>query len=186
MQPEFNDQDVMRRILAQDQQAFHALYNAFGKAVYSLAYRVLHNAQLAEEVTQDTFLKVWQRKATWDPSKGKLINWLLTIAHFTAIDSLRKEHRQPNLHPEPIEEIEYIVPPDPDSAAWQDGMALHMLLSGLSDDQAKLIELAFYQGLSHSEIVKVTQIPLGTVKTRLRRSLQLIRELWLDSSGNKS
>lgn len=186
MQPVFNDQEVMRRILAQDQQAFHALYNEFGKAVYSLAYRVLHNAQLAEEVTQDTFLKVWQRKAQWDPNKGKLINWLLAIAHFTAIDQLRKENRQPNLHPETIEEIEYMVPPDPDSAAWQDGMALHMMISRLSEDQAKLIELAFYQGLSHSEIVKVTQIPLGTVKTRLRRGLQRMRELWLDSVRNKS
>ncbi len=79
-----------------------------------------------------------------------------------------------------------MVPPDPNSAAWQDGMALHMMISRLSEDQAKLVELAFYQGLSHSEIVKVTQIPLGTVKTRLRRGLQRMRELWLDSVRNKS
>jgi RNA polymerase sigma-70 factor (ECF subfamily) len=186
MQPSFDDQDIMRRILAQDQQAFHALYSEFGKAVYSLAFRVLHNAQLAEEVTQDTFLKVWLRKAQWDPQKGRLLNWLLAIAHFTAIDHLRKENRQPNLHPESIEDIEYAIPPDPSSAAWQDSSALRMLMPRLSKDQAALIELAFYQGLSHSEIVKVTQIPLGTVKTRLRRGLQRLRELWLDSVRNKS
>lgn len=186
MHPPFNDQDAMRRILNQNQEAFRALYDEYGRAVYSLAYRVLRNAQLAEEVTQDTFLKVWLRKAQWDPNKGRLLNWLLAIAHFTAIDHLRKENRQPNLHPESIEEIEYAVPPDPSSAGWQDSTALRMLMTRLSKDQATLIELAFYQGMSHSEIVRATQIPLGTVKTRLRRGLQRLREMWLDSVRNKS
>jgi RNA polymerase sigma-70 factor (ECF subfamily) len=186
MQSHFDDQDAMRRILAQNQEAFQSLYSEYGKAVYSLAYRVLHNAQLAEEVTQDTFLKVWHRKAQWDPNKGKLLNWLLAIAHFTAIDHLRKENRQPHLHPESIEEIEYVLPADPSSAAWQDSMALRMLLTRLSKDQATLIEMAFYQGMSHSDIVRVTNIPLGTVKTRLRRGLQRLREMWLESVRNKS
>ena len=69
-----------------------------------------------------------------------------------------------------------MVPPDPKSAAWQDGMDLHMMISRLSEDQAKLVDLAFYQGLSHSEIVKVTHIPLGTVKTRTRLGLIRLRQ----------
>lgn len=186
MPSHFDDRDIMQRILNQNQDAFQALYNEYGKAVYSLAYRVLHNGQLAEEATQDTFLKVWLRKAQWDPDKGKLINWLLSIAHFTAIDLLRKEGRQPTVHPESIDDIEYVIPPDFSVAARHDGMALRLLLQRLTDDQAALIELAFYKGMSHSDIVAATNIPLGTVKTRLRRGLQRLRDMWLESERDTS
>ncbi len=95
-----DDIELMRRIAARDQQALWALYQQYGKAVYSLAYRILSNTVYAEEVTQDTFLKVWNQTTRWDSEKGKLKNWLLTIAQFTAIDRLRKEGRQPVVHPE--------------------------------------------------------------------------------------
>src|SRR5215216_1192342 len=102
----FDDRECVRRIAARDQQALWALYEQYGKAVYSLAYRVLQNAVLAEEVTQDTFLKLWQQKTQWDSEKGTLKNWLLAVTHFTAIDRLRQEQRQPHLHPESIEDVE--------------------------------------------------------------------------------
>jgi RNA polymerase sigma-70 factor (ECF subfamily) len=181
MQSQFDDVQFMRRIAAHDQQAFRAIYQQYGKAIYSLAYRILQNATLAEEVTQDTFLKVWRQKALWDPNKGNLKNWLLTITHFTAIDRLRQERRQPVLHPDPIEDIEEAIPVPRAEIGWQDGVALRLLVSQLPTEQASLIELAFFRGLSHSEIADEMDIPLGTVKTRLRTGLQRLRELWLES-----
>ena len=181
MHSQFDDIEFMRRIAVQDQQAFLALYQQYGKAVYSLAYRVLQNATLAEEVTQDTFLKVWQQRTQWDPHKGKLKSWLLTITHFTAIDRLRQERRQPNLHPEAIEEIEDEILAFGGESGWQDGTVLRLLVKQLPPEQAALIDLAFFRGMSHSEIAAETQIPLGTVKTRLRSGLQRLRELWLES-----
>jgi RNA polymerase sigma-70 factor (ECF subfamily) len=176
-----NDIDLMRRIASRDQQALRELYQDYGRSVYSLAYRILQNAVWAEEVTQDTFLKVWDQGARWDATRGKLKNWILTIAHYTAIDRLRKEHRQPKLHDDEInDELAG------NSSGWQEGSTLHMLVEQLPSDQAKLIELAFFQGLSHSQIASHTALPLGTVKTRLRAGLQRLRDLWAETgqSGN--
>ncbi|MBL8120563.1 MAG: RNA polymerase sigma factor, partial [Anaerolineae bacterium] len=185
MQSPFDDIAIMRQIARQDQQAFHALYQAYGKSVYSLAYHVLQNTGAAEEVTQDTFLKVWQHRATWDPNRGQLKNWLLTIAHFTAIDRLRRERRQPNLILNPLDELEEELTSA--SAEWlHDGTILRLLVKQLPPEQAVLIQMAFFHGMSHGEIAEATQIPLGTVKTRLRSGLQRLRDIWLDSKPSAS
>lgn len=181
MHSQFDDIEVMSRIATHDQQAFRALYQEFGKPIFSLAYRILQNSTLAEEVTQDTFLKVWRQTTQWDPNKGNLKNWLLAITHFTAIDRLRQEKRQPSLHAEPIEDMEEEVSANRNDAGWQDEIVLRMLIKQLPQEQAFLIELAFFRGMTHSEIAEETEIPLGTVKTRLRTGLQKLRELWVES-----
>jgi RNA polymerase sigma factor (sigma-70 family) len=186
MHSPFDDNDIMRRITEQDEQAFQALYVEYGRAVYSLAYRILQNPALAEEVTQDAFLKVWQQKAHWDPARGKLKNWLLTITQFTAIDCLRRERRQPAVHPESIDEIGDDVLASLPEPLWQEGSTLRLLVQSLNTEQARLIELAFFQGMSHSEIASTTSIALGTVKTRLRTGLQRLRELWLEKVKHQS
>lgn len=185
MHSQFNDVDILQRIAWHDQQALQALYDQYGKAVYSLAYRILQDATLAEEVAQDTFMKVWQQKTHWDPEKGKLKNWLLTITHFTAVDRLRRERRQPDLLPTAIEDMEEEVS-DSAPSLWQDKAALIELVKQLPKEQAALIELAFFQGMSHGEIADQTRLPLGTVKTRLRTGLQHLREMWLESFKHKS
>jgi RNA polymerase sigma-70 factor (ECF subfamily) len=173
-----NDIDLMRHIASRDQQALRELYQEYGRSVYSLAYRILQNAVWAEEVTQDTFLKVWEQGARWDAARGKLKNWVLTIAHYTAIDRLRKEQRQPKVHDDEInDEL------SGNSGGWQEDSTLHLLVEQLPADQARLIELAFFQGLSHSQIASHTALPLGTVKTRLRTGLQRLRDLWAEA-GN--
>ncbi|MEP7287330.1 MAG: sigma-70 family RNA polymerase sigma factor [Chloroflexota bacterium] len=179
-----DDIELMQRIAAHDPLAFRAIYQQYGKAVYSLAYRVLQNATLAEDVTQDTFLKVWQQKAHWDPNKGSLKNWLLTVTHFTAIDHLRQERRQPTLHPDSIEDVEETSAVGQIEANWQEGILLQVLIKQLPDEQALLIDLAFFRGMTHHEIADETRIPLGTVKTRLRSGLQRLRELWVESVKN--
>jgi RNA polymerase sigma-70 factor, ECF subfamily len=177
-----DDIELMKRVAAQDQQAFMTLYQEYGKAVYSLAYRILQNATMAEEATQDTFLKVWQQRTRWDPEKGKLKNWMLAIAQFTAIDRLRKEKRQPMLHPDSVEDMDEKIA----GSLWQEGSVLRLLVKQLPPEQASLIDLAFFQGMSHNDIATTTHIPLGTVKTRLRTGLQRLRELWLETEPSQS
>ena len=181
-----DDIELMRQIAERDQQALMTLYQEYGKAVYSLAYRILGNSTYAEEVTQDTFLKVWNQTTRWDSEKGKLKNWLLTIAQFTAIDRLRKEGRQPTVHPESIEETDESLLTSRNDARWQDGTILRLLVMQLPAQQASLIELAFFEGMTHGEIAESLHIPLGTVKTRLRAGLQKLRELWLESADQTS
>ena len=181
-----DDIERMRRVTERDQQALWELYQEYGKAVYSLAYRVLENSVLAEEVTQDTFLKVWHQTTRWDSEKGKLKNWLLTIAQFTAIDRLRKEGRQPAVSTEPIEDTDENLLTRSNDAPWQEQSALHMLVDQLPEQQGRLIQLAFFQGMSHGEIADALHIPLGTVKTRLRAGLHRLRELWVESADSTS
>ncbi len=175
-----DDIALMQRIAARDQQALMELYETYGKAVYSLAYRVVNNTVLAEEVAQDTFLKVWNQTARWDSEKGKLKSWLLTIAQFTAIDRLRQERRQPVVLLDALDDnAETFMLAD--ATHWQEGTTMQILIAQLPIEQARLIDLAFFHGMSHTDIAESLKMPLGTVKTRLRTGLRRLRELWMSN-----
>lgn len=174
------DRDLMRRIEQQDQSALAQLYERYGRPVYSLTYRVLQNAALAEEATQDTFMKVWKQSTRWDSHKGALTSWLLTIARYTAIDRLRQEQRQ--TAPQTVS-LDSIVSPEavegqPEDAILRDGVVLRHLLTQIPQEQAQVIEMGFFQGLTHTELAERLEQPLGTIKTRARLGLQKLRALW--------
>lgn len=175
------DDSLMQRILQRDQQALAELYQHYGNLVYSLALRVCQNSDAAEEVTQDTFLKVWRQTDRWDAAKGKLVVWLLTITRYTAIDYLRRESRQPLPSIKTLDDISETIGRNArvDETAWQDRRIMLTLLTRLPPEQQQVIELAFYQGMSHSQISESLHLPLGTVKTRLRLAMQKIKIGWL-------
>ena len=183
--PTPSDADLMRRIVAQDQSALLALYERFGSQVYGLTLRVLRDSRLAEEASQDAFLKVWNKSVQWDPAKGQLGSWLLTIARYAAIDRLRREQR----HNAAVATFPDALPDHTPSATtvgdrrWIDGQLLRQLMAELPAEQAQVIELAFFQGMTHSELAEYLGWPLGTVKTRLRSGLQKLRVLWSEAAG---
>lgn len=187
MNPSAVDIELMQRITQRDQNALSELYGRFGGAVYSLTLRILQNTALAEEVTQDIFLKVWNQSENWDSGKGQLISWLLTIARYTSIDRLRKEKRQPSLAETALDDMPALLATRGlvDDPNWQDGRLLRGLLIQLPAEQVEVIELAFFQGLTHSEIAEITNLPLGTVKTRVRLALQKLKLLWLTAVSDQ-
>ena len=156
------------------------LYQRYSAMVYGLAMRVLQNQTLAEEVTQDVFMKLWRKPAHWDPSLGKLSSWLLATTRNAAIDRVRYEQRRPERVAAPVEEMPHLASQDQgvDDPLWLDGQVLGQLLNRLPDEQRQLIELAFFQGYTHSELAERLNMPLGTVKTRLRAGLKRLRALW--------
>ncbi len=175
-----DDLQLLRAIASGDQQAFMQLYQQYCNLVFSLALRVVRHQVLAEEVTQDVFLKIWQQPDRWNPALGQFSSWLLTITRNAAIDRLRKEQRHiaPNTAAtEPLfdQATEASVSDNP---LWFEGQLLARLIHELPIEQRQLIELAFYQGYTHSELADRLQLPLGTVKTRLRSGLQKLRVLW--------
>jgi RNA polymerase sigma-70 factor (ECF subfamily) len=178
-----SDTELIRRVNQRDQNALSELYRRYGALVYSLALRVLQNSTMAEEATQDTFLKVWYQSATWDADKGKLVSWLLTITRYTAIDRLRRERRRPNESSVAIDDTFEIADENAvvDDPLVQDGRALRALMNRLPAEQVQVIELAFFQGMSHSEIAEHLRLPLGTVKTRVRLGLQKLKDLWTET-----
>jgi RNA polymerase sigma-70 factor (ECF subfamily) len=173
------DSELARRVASRDRAAFLALYDRYAGRVYGLCLRMLQDPAAAEEVSQETFLKLWARAGQFDPRRGALISWLLTIARRTALDRFRREARRPRLQPDDSDDRLNQIP-DPSSeseeARWG---SLRLALQELPEDQRSAIQLAYYQGLSHREIAEFLDIPLGTVKTRIRLGMQRLRRLWL-------
>lgn len=183
-----DDLELLRAIANNDQHAFMQLYQQYCNLVFSLALRVVRHQVLAEEVTQDVFVKLWQQPDRWNPALGQFSSWLLTITRNAAIDRLRKEQRHiaPNdgrMEPLFDQATEAPISDDP---LWFEGQVLARLINELPAEQRQLVELAFYQGYTHSELAEGLQLPLGTVKTRLRSGLQKLRTMWEEMHASAS
>jgi RNA polymerase sigma-70 factor (ECF subfamily) len=170
---------LLQRIQAGDEEALVALHAQYANLVYSVAYRVLNDQMAAEEVTQDTFMRLWNKSYSFDPEKGRFITWLLTVTRRLAIDQLRQRQRR-----EPRTGMLFI---DEDPNLWEtilttDGSDLRRLLVSvlkeLPTEQRELIELVYFYGMSHSDISETLHLPLGTVKTRIRLGMQKLRTAW--------
>jgi RNA polymerase sigma-70 factor (ECF subfamily) len=171
----FDVADLMFRLTERDQSALSELYDQFSRLVFSIALRVVQNPMLAEEITQDTFLKLWHQPGSWDPERGKFVSWLLTITRYTAIDRLRKEQRRPLQHAVELDEVRLGRHGWSDDDTWLDARLLRAHMQRLPKEQLEVIELAFFQGMTHSEMSEHLGLPLGTVKTRIRLGLQKLK-----------
>ena len=178
---ELNDNDLMARVSRGDESAFLVLYDRYASRVHGLTLRILNDPMLAEEATQDAFLKLWSRARLFLHERGSLLLWLLTIARRTALDRLRLEGRRPVLSDSNDPDDLWQTIPDldsvPEEARWR---SLYFAVQSLVPDYRKVIELAYYQGLSQSEIADVLGWPLGTVKTRMRAAMEHLRWKWKD------
>ena len=170
---------MIERVAHGDQQAFLILYDRYSPRVHALVLYILGEPMLAEEVTQDTFIKFWSRARMYIPERGSFIVWLLTIARRTALDRLRLEGRRPILSdrrdPETVWPLLQDKSHDPDEARWR---SLYFAVQSLPEDQRQVINLAYYQGMSQSEMAAELGWPLGTVKTRMRAALEALRHDW--------
>lgn len=173
----------MEGLLAGDDAAIRALYGRFGRPVYTMGLRLLGSREAAEELTQDVFLTAWRKAARFDPQRGRLSTWLMTIAHNLAVDRLRRETGVSRPTLVFVDEVPDAPGVDEESAMMERDAALRALAS-LSDAERRLLARAYFRGLTAREIAEADGIPLGTVKTRLRSALIKVRrandgkELW--------
>lgn len=174
------DADLIHQVAQADHEAFLLLYDRFASRVYGLALRMMGNAMGAEDVAQEAFLKVWSRASTYRPDRGSLIAWILTITRRTALDRIRAEARRSSPADPSDPEVVLLELPDPSTstseARWR---SLRLMMVDLPAEQRQVIDLAFYNGLSHSQIADYLSLPLGTVKTRLRLGMEKLRQAWL-------
>lgn len=171
---------LIGRIAQGDELALGALYDQTSSLVYSLALRILKDQPAAEEVTIEVYTQVHRQATNYDPGRGTPSAWLLTLARSRAIDRLRAESqrraREDNL--ETIEAIPALTAsPEEHSATAELRRAVQAALLALAPEQRQVIEIAYYSGLSHSEIAAKLGQPLGTVKTRIRTGMMALREL---------
>jgi RNA polymerase sigma-70 factor, ECF subfamily len=173
------DEDLMPLVERKDAAAFEIVYDRHGGPAYSLAYRIVGDRQVAEEVTQEAFLSVWRSGARFDRARGSVRTWLLGVVRNRAIDVLRREAgRAPTVSLEldtvPEQESRF-EPTDAEALRRESGREVRGALRDLPEDQLKVVQLAYFGGLSHSEIADVLGMPLGTVKGRMRLAMEKMR-----------
>lgn len=174
---------LIERIGRSDEEALGALYDATHARVHGLALRITRCRETAEEVTEDTYWQVWRQALRFDPARGCASAWLLTIARSRALDSLRSaDQAEAHAEPEALIAAEFSGDGDPQDlfAATQRERAVHTALATLDVLPRQLLALAFFRGLTHEEIAAQTALPLGTVKSHIRRALAALKRV-LDS-----
>ena len=169
---------LLERVIQADHAAFRELYDASVGKVMALARAMLRDLQDAEEVVCDTFTQAWNDAARYDRDRGTVLSWLLTICRSRALDLLRKRRRRSaeiNDDDNTMQVADERPEPDALLALYQSGTTLHAALAGLPPVKQQLVTLAFFRGLSHEEIAAQLGMPLGTVKSHLRRALGSLR-----------
>lgn len=174
------DATLLHRLLQKDVNAFEQLYDRHSHLVYSLVLRILRQASTAEEVVQDVFLQLWRNASRYDAARGPVLPWLLTLARNRALDHLRLKGERQRRREDQTEELPQvaIAAPNYEKAIDEKRRAeqVRQLMTSLNPHQKKAIELAYFEGLSHSEIAEKLSEPLGTVKSWIRNGLLRLKE----------
>ena len=173
------DATLVESLLRQDVNAFEQLYDRHSRTVYSLILRILQQTATAEEVVQDVFLQLWRNAAAYDAERGPFVPWLLTLARNRALDRLRLKSERQRRREDQTDEL----PPVATAPEYEKELderrsveRVRSLMGSLLPQQKRAIELAYFEGLSHSEIAEKLKEPLGTVKSWIRNGLLRLKE----------
>ncbi len=183
-----SDEQLMARVAARDSAAFGLLYDRHAPVVLGVVVKIVGDRAVGEDVLQETYWRVWTQAASYDPTKGPLRPWLFSIARRLALDVLRRQNVRPQAARDESEarRLETATAPGDDvPTAVGDALAAAQLrdaLGELSAEQRRVLELAYFGGLTRQEIARATNTPLGTVHTRARLGLQNLRAR-LEASG---
>jgi RNA polymerase sigma-70 factor (ECF subfamily) len=172
--PSVSDGDLIRRVARRDANAFEALYRRYARSVFGLALRRLGDRMNAEDAVQETFAAIWRSAKTYKPERGAGAPWLYAVARNAIVDRSRSRSEPPGEGPElPSDEPTPAERAETSYTAWR----VHRALESLGANEREVIELAYYGGLSQSEVASYLDIPLGTVKTRTRAGLGHLADL---------
>jgi RNA polymerase sigma-70 factor (ECF subfamily) len=169
-----SDADLLIRVAERDREAFELLYRRYVRSVFGLALRRLRDRQRAEDAVQETFAAIWRSARTYKPERGAGAPWLYAVARNAIVDRSRGRSEPPGEGPEiPSDEPSPAERAEASYTSWR----VHRALESLESNQREVIELAYYGGLSQSEVADYLNIPLGTVKTRTRAGLAHLADL---------
>ena len=171
----YTEDTLLLGLQQHDEHAYSYLYDHYSNALFGIILQVVTQQEVAEDVLQETFIKAWQNIRSYNPQKGRLYTWLLNIARNSAIDRVRSKDFNNSAKTVGLSENVYN---NADHAMNRvDDVGLKKIISSLPEESRKLLNLAYIQGYTQDEIAKILQIPLGTVKTRIRSTLIQVRKL---------
>jgi len=188
---ELSDPDLLNWIKNADQSALGELYDRYHRLVYSLAYQTIGESAVAEEITQDVFLRIWEKAATYRAEQGKVLTWIVTITRNRAIDLYRRRRIRPENNPLVWEELNPLERSDGTNIEAEVDNSLmrtniRTALASLPAEQRQALSLAFFRGYSHSEIAENLHEPIGTIKTRIRLAMQKLRQYLMEEAGKEN
>jgi RNA polymerase sigma-70 factor (ECF subfamily) len=170
----YGEQELIASLRHKDEQAFSYLYDHYSGALYGVICQIVENTELGNDVLQEAFINIWRHIDSYDETKGRLFTWMLNIARNAAIDKIRSKGNKQTQR--------QVAIPNNDSLPLSvsprlDDFGLKKIILKLKDEQRQLIDLSYFQGFTHEQIAKALDIPLGTVKTRIRSALTQLRSL---------
>jgi len=173
------DEDLISLVQAADPDAFATLYDRHSRAAFSLAYRMMGERQAAEDLIQEAFIKVWRGAASYRSDRGSVRTWILSIVHNRGIDQLRSQASRRRTQERVEASAARSQPSEAFSETWRNTQReqVREALNTLPQEQLKILELAYFSGYTHLEIARLLNLPLGTVKGRMRLGLQKLRGL---------
>lgn len=180
--PATDEAELVRRIAKRDQSALSVLYDRFSRPLYTLALKVVNVPEEAEEIVTDVFCQVWRTAERYDASRGRVDSWLFMMTRSRSLDRVRASQRQQRVIESQEAEasleptVSRVSDPQAEAELAERRQAVQAAMVGLSNPQREALEMAFFEGLSHSEVAAKTGEPLGTVKTRIRAGLGKLRE----------
>lgn len=180
--PSLGDEGLIRLLSGRDPHALSELYDRYGKLVFSIALKVVGNRGTAEDITQDVFIRIWEKAETFDPERSKFSTWIASIARNRGIDVLRKgggsKSREVEFWAE-ADEGAFSHPQTTESQAevWIEQKRIRSAIQKLPKEQQQVLGLAYFRGMTHREIAEELGQPLGTVKTRIRSAMRRLREM---------
>jgi len=174
------DRQILTAVAGGSADALERLYDRYASTAYGLARRILAQPDLAEEVVQDVFAQVWRDANRYDATRASVAGWIVLLTRTRAIDRLRARRARPDQDRavEPTATAPLVTgdrSPEQVAISSEDARAVRAALDGLPEEQRSLVNLAYYEGLTHSEIAARTGVPLGTVKTRLRTAMMTLK-----------
>lgn len=173
----YNQDELIVLIRERDQKAFTYLYDNYSKALFGVISSIVNNQEEAEDVLQNTFVKIWNNFASYEEVKGRLYTWMLNIARNMAIDSTRSKHEKIKTKIQSTNDTVYQKNNLFVADTAHESIGLKTILNTLKDEHKLIIDLAYFEGYTQEEISKKLNIPLGTVKTKVRQAILTLRDL---------
>jgi RNA polymerase sigma-70 factor (ECF subfamily) len=170
----YSEQELTEALKAKDDKAFSYLYDHYSGSLYSIIFQIVKSPEVANDILQEVFISIWRKIETYDATKGRLFTWMLNISRNASIDMLRSKNYQNSQKNQEITDNVYGL--NQVNQTNIDSIGLSKFLGKLRPEQRVLIELAYFKGYTHEEIADIEDIPLGTVKTRIRNALLQLRE----------
>jgi RNA polymerase sigma-70 factor, ECF subfamily len=170
------EEELVGLLKQKDSDAFTYLYDHYSDALYGIVFRIVNNEEIAQDILQEVFLKIWKNLSNYDPAKGRLFTWLLNLTRNYAIDQYRSREFRQQAKNQNLEDSVNAVDKLMQGGIKMDHIGLKDTVSKLKPEYIQVIDLLYFKGYTHDEVAKEFNIPLGTVKTRIRSAIIQLRE----------